>query len=267
MKFLAAAGDRHLDSEATIKELCLDTLETSLRDACTSKPYQKIFEGREEVASEIEKSVADDFSKSGMQLDSAKLTEVDPAPIDIYNPSNPQHAKGLTAIVKITEDERFATEHKKLLTSEALREIEIATQKRILEFDKDAELARSSQEKGLAIQRALDSRAAEENEIVQAEAVDKRRIAKDLAVQLESVRKEQETETVSLAKSRAIAEVEIEKAKSLDIAEQDRLIQVLLKNAERAKTEEETHRAQAAAERARQQIQTVAAAEEANVRR
>lgn len=263
LKFLAAAGNRPLDSEDTIMKLCLDTLETSLRDACTSKPYEKIFEGREEVANEIENSVADDFSKSGLQLDSAKLTEVDPTPLEFYDPTNPQHARGMTAIVQITEDQRLAKEAKTLRTNEAVRQIEVQTRKQIHELDKDEQLAASGHEKEISIRRANDAAAAKENEISLEEAVERRRLALERTLELEKIENERELEIANLTKSRTTDEQELENRVALEIVEGTKRIEALKKAVELATAEEETSRHQAAAERAKHQIETAVAVEHA----
>jgi len=240
LKFAAKAGaykDEHggsMNKQAIIEILIGDTIETALRDACTSKAYMEVFQDREAIAKAIEDSVDDDFKKMGLVLDSVKLKDVDMTPENYYKPKNPQHAVGLTAIVEINEDQRLATETKKLKTSELIKAQQVTTNKQILQLDQDDEFAKSAQQKSVSIQRASDQRAAEEATIEEEEAVEKRRIAKTEAVAVRTA-----------AQERASQEAVIEQQEAVEIAEQQK--QLALESERQAREEAEINRQKAVA--------------------
>jgi uncharacterized membrane protein YqiK len=256
-------------------------LETALRDACTSRPYQTVFESRDEVGAEIEKSVANDLPKIGLQLDSAKMTDVEPTPIDYYQQQNPQHAKGLTEIVKITEDQRLFTESKKLETSQAIRDKEVSTQKQLLTLAQEEEFAKSEQAKQVVMRQNGDKRTAEEHRIQEEETVTKREIERAKTIELDTIAKERQAEEERVRKEQALAEAEvvktkavnlarederialIEKQKEAEVAEADKKIALARKAAEEAEAEAARQEKEAAAEEARQKVESVRVVETA----
>lgn len=300
LKYLAAAGTRNLNDKSTIEVLCGDSLETALRDAATGRSYQDLFDGREEVGKAIEDSLSNDLPKIGLQLSSAKLTDVQPTDLEFYDQNNPQHAVGLTKIVHITQDQNLKTKQKQLSTSEAIRFEEVETKKKILNLDQDEAFAQSNQEKEIAIRRATDKRTAQEADIAQDEAIRKRQIEMDKIVAVEQARQEQTTAEAEVAKEKAVEQAQIEKVKEIqkarkdqeielvekekekqiaeeaqrialvakakerEAAERDKEITLTLKEAEKAEAEKSRQEAEAAAEEARQNvlgIQTIESAE------
>lgn len=258
LKFYNAVGDdRDINSKETMEELVLDTLDASLRDACTGKEYDAVFNGRDAIAGEIENSVKDDFGKIGVELSVSKLTNVSPTGKDYYNAENPQHAKGLTLIVEITQGERLKVESKVLDTNKQIKEKTVATQKLELELDRDREFANSAQKREIAVQQAQDKKTADENVIAMAEVVEKRQIAKDMAVEVETVAKERNIETQKVSKQQAIETANVEKTKAIEVANRDREISIAEKDAMLAAAEEAKNIAEAKAVEAEQKIVTV----------
>jgi uncharacterized membrane protein YqiK len=239
LKFLAAAGTRPLNDQKTIEVLCGDSLETALRDAATSRSYQELFDGRDEVGKAIEDSLSNDLPKIGLQLSSAKLTDVQPTDLEFYDQNNPQHAVGLTKIVHITQDQNLRTKEKQLSTSEAIRLKEVETQKKILAMNQDEEFARSSQEKEIAVRKSTDKRNAEEASIAQREAVERRQIEMDRAVAVERILQEQATREAQVARDRSVEQADIEKVKAIQKAKKDQEIELVDKEREKLIAEEQ----------------------------
>ena len=263
LKFLAAAGERDPNAEKTYHDLTYDTLETSLRDAATNRPYDSVFKGREEVAQEVENSVQDDFSKIGVQLDTVKLREVEPTPKSFYKVDNPQHAVGLTAITVITEDQRLATETKILSTNQAVKEREVFTQKEILTLDQDRQIAQSEQEKQIAIQKAENERISREKQLEQEEIVGKREIAKERAVELESVEKDLQLQQAQVDLDKKVKTAQVVQQQQIEIAEREKQIAIAAKEQERANAEAARLLAEKDKEAAAQAVMTTTVTAEA----
>jgi uncharacterized membrane protein YqiK len=281
IKYFSAAGARPLNDPATIETLVGDTLETAIRDAATSSPYSVLFAEREDVGRAIEESLSNDLPKIGLQMTSAKITDVQATDQSYYDPNNPQHAVGLTAIVKITQDQNLATKEKQLTTSESIRAKEVSTQQKILELDQQAAFAKSAQDREIAVRQAVDTRTAQEAGIEQAEALQKRQIEMNKRLAIEQALQERETLEAQVAKDKAVQsagiaktvalqtaqkdqEIElVQKEKEKRLAEESQAIEVSKKTAERALAEKARQEAEAEAEKARQSVETVRAVETA----
>lgn len=282
LRYLAAAGTKPLNEKSTIEVLVNDSLETALRDAATSKTYQELFDGREEVGKAIEDSLSNDLPKTGLQMTSAKLTDVQATDQSHYDPNNPQHAVGLTKIVEITQDQSLKTTKKQLETSKAIRNEQVLTQKEILDLNRDQAFAESAQSKQISVQQAIDKRTAEESAIEQSEAVQKRQIEMDKKISIEQASQEQATQEARVAKEKAVEAAEIAKTVSVQTAKKDQEIELVEKErqkriaeeaqnidvankmAERAVAEAERQKAEAEAEKARQAVETVRAVQTAD---
>ncbi|MFH0821420.1 MAG: SPFH domain-containing protein [Pseudomonadota bacterium] len=282
LRFLAAAGTRPLNDKITIDTLCGDTLETALRDAATSRPYQELFDGRDEVGKEIERSVSNDLPKMGLQLVSAKLTDVEPTALEFYDRNNPQHAVGLTKIVEITQDQNLKTKTKQLDTERLIRSQEVETQKQILTLNKTEAFASSEQEKDISIQRATNRRISEEAGIAKDEAIQKRQIEMQRTIALDNIAQQLATQEAEVLKTKAVTEAEIAKQKAVQVSQKNQEIELVKKEQEKqaveklketelaekealkAAAEQKMNEAQTESERARQAVITVAAVEAAN---
>jgi uncharacterized membrane protein YqiK len=282
LRYLAAAGTKPLNEKSTIEILVNDSLETALRDAATSKTYQELFDGREEVGKAIEDSLSNDLPKTGLQMTSAKLTDVQATDQSHYDPNNPQHAVGLTKIVEITQDQSLKTTRKQLETSKAIRSEQVITQKEILDLNRDQAFAESAQTKQISVQQAIDKRTAQESAIEQAEAVQKRQIEMDKNISVQQASQEQVTQQALVEKQKAVEAAEIaktvaiqtakkdqeielvEKERQKRIAEEAQAIDVANKMAERAAAEATRQEAEAQAEKARQAVETVKTVETAS---
>jgi|GEM_PF-3581415 len=264
LKFLAAAGERDVNKEETYRVLTLPTLETSLRDAATTRTYDEVFQGREQVSSEVESSVADDFSKIGVQLDTMKLQVVEPTQKNFYEPTNPQHAVGLTAITVITQAQRLATTTKTLETDQLVKDQEVTTKKKILGMEKDQEFAEADKNREVRTYQAAQEKDAAVAEIQAAEDVAKRGINKEQVVELETVGKDQAIAVANMKKGEAEQTASVVKEQAIELAERAKLIAIAKAEKEKADAEAARALAEQEKEKATQGVITVEVIAKAN---
>lgn len=245
LKFLAACGSRDPNDVASYEKLVNDTLDTALRDACTTKEYTAVFNGRLEVGSEIQESVKDDLPLMGIQLESAKLTDVNQTREDFYNPNNAQHAVGRTKIVNTIEEQRKLVNDKKLDTDELVRTKEVENKKAILTLNMNEAKAQAEQERDVEMAQALSNKEAEtfrieqeeetaKREIEKAENLAKRDIEKERATQMAEA--EKKTKVIGAQKLEQIADVDRQQA--LDVATKKKEQVTKVAEVESAKAEE-----------------------------
>ena len=225
LKFLAASGSRDPNLKETYEELVNDTLDTALRDTCTSKEYAQVFNGRVEAGSEIEKSVGDDFPKMGIQLESAKLTDVNQTNEEYYNKSNAQHAIGKTKIVNEIEDQRLAVETKKLKTQEEVRRKTVEKEKAVFKLDLDEATAKANKERDekkveAAAEKEVKNAQAEANKEAETFAIEQRQ-----ETEQREIEKQEAIETAEAAKEAKVIEAEklkevadVQKTQAIDVA-------------------------------------------------
>lgn len=218
-------GPRTLQVDS-LKELFEGKFIDALRTVAATMTLEDLHEHRGTYVRAVREAVAEDLLKNGLELEAASLTELDQTPMEFFNPSNTFDAEGLTRLTEQIERRKKERNDVEQSTLIAIRNMNLATEKQVLEIDRESEYARLSQQREIEIarvrqrtelsrERAEREREAEEVQIVATQAIDAARI-----------RSEQTTEQERIHKERALQTSEVERRTALDLAEQQRNISI-----------------------------------------
>ena len=203
-------GERTSDPEA-LRDMVEGKLVDGLRSVAAQMELDELHENRSEFVQQVQRTVAEDLTKNGLELESVSLTALDQTPLSNLDENNVFNAVGLQE-----QAERIAASRKRRAAIEAEAEVEVARSKQ--EAEVKTYLIEREQEEARVEQRV------KMEELAAREASEKARNNQEA---------EQAAETARINREKAIA-----------IAEQDRQIAI----AEKSQAESE---ARAAADRAR----------------
>src|SRR5215831_9763802 len=236
-------GQRTLEPE-TLKELVEGKFVDALRTVAAEMTMEEMHEKRGEYVKRVKSVVAADLLQNGLELETVSLTQLDQTAMEFFNPSNAFDAEGLTRLTEQIERRKKIRNDIEQDTMIQVRNKNLETERQALDIDRELEYARLTQERELEMeraaqraevtrQRAMKEQEAERAQIAAREAVDRARLAAERAVEEERIIKERE-----------VQQLEIERRKTIELAEQQRAIAI----AEQSKLQSE---AQAAADQAR----------------
>jgi uncharacterized membrane protein YqiK len=236
-------GNRTLNPES-LRDLVQGRFVDAMGAVAAKMTMEEIHENRSDYIKGVKAQVADALTANGLELEAVSLTSLDQTDMKLFNPSNAFDAEGLTRLTEEIETRKKKRNDIEQDTMIAIRKKNLESEKLALIIDKESEYARLEQESEVAMRRAQQrtevalektdrDRDIEEAHIRSKELVDKSRILQERAIDAERILREQETE-----------KLEIQRRKTLEMEEQDRVIAVAVKS----KTQSD---AQAAAETAR----------------
>ena len=239
-------GNRTLDSEK-LRDLVQGRFVDAMGAVAARMTMEEIHEGRSDYVRGIRELVANALTENGLELEAVSLTSVDQADMKLFNPSNAFDAEGLTRLTEEIESRKKKRNDIEQDTMIAIRAKNLESEKLALAIDQESEYARMEQEREIAMRRAQQraeiareraerDRDIEEVQIRTKEELERSRIKQERAVDTERLLREQEFQ-----------KLEIQRRRSLELEEQDRIIAV----AERSRAQSE---AQTAAEFARMQM-------------
>lgn len=267
---LAAArslGEKSIRAEA-VKSLVGEKLISALRAVAATKELMELQLKRDEFASAVQENLAADLRQNGLTLETVTISMLDQTPSENLNPRNVFDAQGLRKITEITQTQNVARNRIDRDAEQAIKEKDVDTRKRILDFDKDQAEAEAAQATEVANIRAAKLREREEYEINQRrevelaavakeEAVKKADIGRNQAVQLADVLREREVQTEAVERDRAVQEAEVKKNQAVEVARRLKEIEIAKKETDRATAEAQTRGAEATREEEAQRIETI----------
>jgi uncharacterized membrane protein YqiK len=227
----------------------------ALRAVAATLTMDELHEKRSEFVMQVQRAVAEDLSRNGLELESVSLTELDQTAREFFKDSNAFDAEGLAKLAAVTErkreernkieqETRLAIEQKNLeVERESLRVRQQEAQAR-LEQEREIAMAKAAQEALIASERALREREGKEAQITAEMAV------REATIQSEKV----------------VAARDIQRSRELDIERQEARIVVAQKSQELSKADAAAALARADMVKAEEQVKTVqelAAAERA----
>ncbi len=227
----------------------------ALRAVAATTTMDELHEKRVEFVMQVQKSVTEDLSRNGLELESVSLTELDQTSREFFKDSNAFDAQGLAKLTEITEtkrkernqveqDTRLAIEQKNLEVER--QSLTVRQQEAQAKFDQEqaVQMAKAAQEARIARERAERDREGKEAQIIAEQAVKEANINADKAVTARDIQRKRE----------------------IDIANQEARIAVAKKSEELSKADAEAAAARAVMVKAEEQVKTVqevAAAERA----
>lgn len=223
---------------------------------------------RDEFAERVKEHVKSDLEANGLLLESVTISELDQTDPSELSDNNVFDAQGKRKITEITAAAMVERNNLERAAEQARKNRDVTTRQQILELERQqaeaeagqrTEIAkiqaardREAQEAQIAQQRAVETAQIEKQQAVQAaeiarqQAVEVARVGQEKAVQAATIAREQELQTASVTRDQAVA-----------LAERLKQIAVANQEAERAKAEEQSLVAQAAQEKAHQEVMSV----------
>ncbi|MGE0716481.1 MAG: flotillin family protein [Alphaproteobacteria bacterium] len=239
-------GLRTMQPDA-LKELVEGKFVDALRTVAAEMTMEEMHERRGDYVKRVRQEVADDLLQNGLELEAVSLTQLDQTAMEFFNPSNAFDAEGLTRLTEQIERRKKIRNDIEQDTMIQIRNKNLDTERQALEIDRDLEYARLSQERELEVQRASQradvtreraahEQAAERAQITSRETVERARLASERTVEEERI-----------AKERDIEQLEVERRKAIELAEQQRAIEVARHSRAQSEMQAEADRARALA--------------------
>ncbi len=239
-----------------LKSLIDGMMVDALRSVAAQMTMDELHENRSEFVREVHEALADTLTKYGLQLDSVSLTALDQTPFASLDENNAFNAVGMRKLAEViakSKKERAEIEGE---TAVAVRRAEVEASQRRLQIELEerrAEIAQTQEiETLLAAQLTEVARRKSEAERDAAQA---------------RIRMEQDIQAASIQRELQVREAEIAQLRALEMAEQDKTIQVATKSQEESKARADATVARSALIKAEEEIQTLKEMAEAERRK
>lgn len=228
----------------------------ALRSVAAQMTMDELHEDRAEFVREVRETLKPTLERYGLQLDSVSLTELDQTPFSALDENNAFNAVGMRRLAEViakSKKERAEIEGE---SDVAVRRISMDASRRKLEInleERRAEIAQTQEIETLLAAQLI--------EVARHKAEAERQAAHS------RIHMEQEIQSADIARELAISEAEISQRRALDIAEQERQIQISAKSQEESRARAEADTARAEAVQAEEAIQTARQISEAERRK
>ncbi|RYX83708.1 flotillin family protein [bacterium] len=244
-----------------LKELVEGKFVDALRAVAAEMSMEELHEQRTDFVQKVQVAVTGDLLKNGLELETVSLTALDQTSRDFFNPNNAFDAQGLT---KLTEEIEMRRKQRNIIEQDTQVEIarkNLDAQQQTYQIQRDSEYARLEQERvvsirtseqatEIALQRATKEREQQEGQIAAKLLVDQAKIESERAINERNIEVQ-----------RIIREREIGRAKSVELAEQEKAIAIAEKSKAQSEAQALADAARALAARAEEQVSTARATE------
>ena len=244
-----------------LKELVEGKFVDALRAVAAEMSMEELHEQRTDFVQKVQSAVTGDLMKNGLELETVSLTALDQTSRDYFNPQNAFDAQGLTKLTEeiemrrqqrnaIEQDTQVAVARKNLEAQQHQLQIQRESEYAMIEQHREIEIRKSAQNSEIALQKATRERETQEGEIAAKQLVDQAQIEQTRAVQEKRIEAE-----------RRLSEQQIARAKSIEMAEQDKAIAIAEKTKEQSEAQAKADGARALAAKAEEQVATARATE------
>lgn len=239
-----------------LKELVEGKFVDSLRSVAAEMSMEELHEQRADFVQKVQAAVTGDLIKNGLELETVSLTSLDQTSRDFFNPNNAFDAQGLT---KLTEEIEMRRKQRNVVEQDTQVEIarkNLEAHQQRLTIQREAEYAQIEQHRELEIRKAQQAteialqKASKEREQQEGE------IAAKLIVDQAKIESERTVSERNIEAQRILKEREIARAKSVEMAEQDKAIALAEKSKLQSQAQAEADAARALAAKAEEQIAT-----------
>ncbi|HEX9997697.1 MAG TPA: flotillin domain-containing protein, partial [Abditibacterium sp.] len=239
-----------------LKDLVEGKFVDALRSVAAEMTMEELHEQRSDFVQRVQTAVTGDLVKNGLELETVSLTSLDQTSRDFFNPNNAFDAQGLTKLTEeietrrqqrnaIEQDTQVEIARKNLEAQQKSLQIQREVQYAQLEQEREVAIRTSEQATEIALQRAAKEREQQEGQIAAKLIVDRANIDSQRAIS------EQNIEAQRILKEREIA-----RAKSIEMAEQDKAIAIAEKTKAQSEAQALADTARALAVRAEEQVAT-----------
>jgi uncharacterized membrane protein YqiK len=244
-----------------LKELVEGKFVDALRAVAAEMSMEELHEMRTDFVQKVQSAVTGDLMKNGLELETVSLTALDQTSRDFFNPNNAFDAQGLTKLTEeiemrrkqrndIERDTQIEVARKNLEAQQQQLQIQREAEYALLEQQREVEIRKAAQATEIALQRAQKEQETKQGEISAKNLVDQAQIEIDRSVQEKRIEAD-----------RLLREREIARAKSIEMAEQDKAIAIAEKTRAQSEAQALADAARALAARAEEQIATARATE------
>jgi uncharacterized membrane protein YqiK len=260
-------GENSVNAES-VEALVSEKLVSALRAIASQMELFEIHTKRDEFAERVKEHVKLDLESNGLLLESVTISELDQTDPSELSDNNVFDAQGKRKITEITAAAMVERNNLERAAEQQRKLQDVATRQKILELERQQAEAEAAQRTEIAKIQADKNREAQEAAIAQEKAVEIARIEKEKALQAAEIARQQTVETARVAQEKAVQaatiareqelqRASVEKDQAVQLAERLRQIAIAEKETERAKAEEAALIAQAAQEKANQEVMTV----------
>jgi uncharacterized membrane protein YqiK len=218
-------GTRTLAPDS-LKELLEGKFVDALRTVAAEMTMEELHEKRGEYVKRVRSAVAGDLLKNGLELEAASLTGLDQTAMEFFNPSNAFDAEGLTRLTEQIEKRKKQRNDVEQDTMISIRTKNLEAEKLALDIDREAEHARLSQERQVEIARASQRAEVARERADKEQEAERAQIASREAIEMARILSERAVEEERIVKERELQAAEIERRKTIELAEQQRAIEV-----------------------------------------
>lgn len=241
-----------------VKALVEEKLVDALRTVAATKTLEQLNSDRSEFMSEVTLMVSKDLKHNGLTLETATISSLDQTNTESLKDDNVFDAVGKRTIAAITQENLTERNRLEREGEQARKEQDVATRKKVLEFEQDQAEAEANQAAYVKQVEAQQNKEAEEARISSEKAVDVANVERAEVVALAQKTQEQHVQVAERTKQQAIEVADRKKQEAVTKAEQDvevaeRTKQQTIAVAETKRAEAETQKA--TAERGRQEAQ------------
>ncbi len=239
-----------------LKSLFDGMMVDALRSVAARSTMDELHENRSQFVKEVREAMTEVLAKYGLQLDSVSLTALDQTPFSALDENNAFNAVGMRKLAEViakSKKERAEIEGESQVS---VRRAEVESHRRKLEIELEQKRAEIAQTQEIEMMMA-----AQLTEVAQRKAQAEREVAHA------RIRMEQDIQSASIAREQAIREAEIAQSRELDIAEQDRQIQLAAKSQEGSKAEAAAKAARSAVIKVEEELESLKQMSEAERRK
>ncbi len=244
-----------------LKELVEGKFVDALRSVAAEMSMEELHEMRSDFVQKVQSAVTGDLMKNGLELETVSLTSLDQTSRDFFNPNNAFDAQGLTKLTEeiemrrklrniIEQDTQVEVARKNLEAHQQRLQIQREAEYAQLEQQRELEIRKAQQSTEIALQKASKEREQQEGEIAAKLLVDQAKIDSERAISARNIENQ-----------RVLKEQEIQRAKSIELAEQEKAIAIAQKSKAQSEAQAEADAARALAVRAEEQVSTSRATE------
>ncbi len=246
-----------------LKELIEGRLVDALRAVAAEMTMEELHEKRVEFVIRVRDALEDDLNASGLEVQSVSLTSLDQTDREHFNPQNAFDAEGLTRLTQEIETRRRKRNEIEQETEVEIQLRNLKAEQEKLQIARDEEFARLEQEREISLRRAEQRSAVTATEAERKRETEEAKISSEMAVELARITSEQSIEAKRITTEQDVRERDIQRDIAIELARQNRSIEIDKKAAEQSMVRAEAEKARAEAIRAEEAVETVREAERA----
>lgn len=236
-----------------IAGLVNDKLISALRSVAANKTLEELNTRRNEFAAEVKSQVEADLKHNGLTLETVTISKLDQTDPKNLKADNVFDAQGLKRITEITTEAAVRRNELEQAAQQSMKEKNVETRQRILALELQQAEAEASQASEVSKVKSLRESESRQAQIEQEQRVQQREVERLREIKASEV----EAQKRVLESERARELTEVEKARDIETANQNKMMMIAQAQSKRAEAEQEQFVKMALREKAAQEVETV----------